>query len=90
MQAIRLSVFALIVPALTSPVVHARVSGDPFGAYCIVQKVVTGQDDGQRSTIQIWPTCSVRPTASSSRPGFRNGLGVETNMLFAWHWRGIP
>jgi hypothetical protein len=80
MKAIRLGVFAVVVPALTSPVVHARVSGDPFGAYCIVQKVVPGQDEGQRSTIQIWGTCSVRTVGAIDS----QGNSVDASTPGAW------
>jgi hypothetical protein len=80
MQAVRLGVFALIVPALTSSVVHARLSGDPFGAYCIVQKVVTGQDEAQRSTVQIWGTCAVRTEGAIDS----HGNSVDSSTPGAW------
>jgi hypothetical protein len=85
MKAIRLGVIAVIVSALTSPLVHAKVSGDPFGAYCIVQKVVTGQDEGQRSTIQVWGTCSVRTYGAIDT----HGNYVDSSTPGAWPVSGI-
>lgn len=60
MKTRRLGVYAVLAIALTVPMSHASASGDPFGTYCIVQRVVAGQDEGQRSTVQIWGTCSMR------------------------------
>jgi hypothetical protein len=59
MKALRLGVFVVIMAALPLSIGHVRASGDPFAGYCIVQKVVAGQDEAQRPTIQIWGTCSM-------------------------------
>jgi hypothetical protein len=48
---------SLMAAALSVPIV--RASGDPFAAYCIIQKVVVGQDEGERPAVQIWGTCTM-------------------------------
>jgi hypothetical protein len=75
MKATRLGVFVVVVvSALTLSIRYARASGDPFAGYCIVQKVVAGQDEAERSTIQIWGTCSM------ITPG---GLDERGNYVFS-------
>jgi hypothetical protein len=54
-----IAVNTLLVAASLTSTAHARFSGDPFAGYCIIQKVVVGQDDGARPAVQIWGTCTM-------------------------------
>ena len=54
-----LAATVVLSAALAVAGISVRASGDPFDAYCIIQKVVVGQDEGERSAVQIWGTCSV-------------------------------
>jgi len=65
---------AVLCAALSLAGARLTASGDGFGGLCLIEKVVIGQDEGQRPSAQVWGTCVM------STPG---GTDDRGNYVFA-------
>jgi hypothetical protein len=61
--------------SVAAGVIHARVSGDPVGVYCVVSKVLMAPDEATPESIQVWGSCAFAS----------GGMGPERPFSPSWY-----